>query len=213
MARRSKGSGTAVTLAAVFLGMVGVGLVWRRRGLRGLHVRGGSRVGLDAHLPDEHKRVVTAALAREQDPAELHTLAAKLGAAGYPRSAKAAASRAEEVRTGSEQARTGFFHGGFYRRDPEAEAAWAQEQIAAMYPQSPGGAPFWPGYRVGQDAALVSKAQRLLRSMGYDVEADGLLGPKTRHAVMEFQSLHDLDVDGVPGPATLTILASIAGSN
>lgn len=34
--------------------------------------------------------------------------------------------------------------GGFYLRDPAAEAAWAQTQIEAMYPTTPAGAPFWP---------------------------------------------------------------------
>jgi hypothetical protein len=40
--------------------------------------------------------------------------------------------------------RTPGMMGGFYLRDPAAEAAWAQTQIEAMYPQTPAGAPFWP---------------------------------------------------------------------
>lgn len=53
---------------------------------------------LDLDLPDDHERVVQMALAHERDPAILHSLAAKLGAAGHHRSAEAAASRAEQVR-------------------------------------------------------------------------------------------------------------------
>ena len=146
------------------------------------------------------------AMAREEDPVELHSLAAKLGAAGYLRSAKAVAERAAQVRAG-------FFQGGFYKRDPQAEADWAQQQIAAMYPSDAGGAPFMVtrGDVVGQDVGVVLRAQKLLRSIGYDVEVDGVLGPHTRQALMHFQSLHDLDVDGAPGPATMTLLAFVAG--
>jgi hypothetical protein len=53
---------------------------------------------LDPDLPEDHEDIVRMALTRERDPAILHSLAAKLGAAGHHRSAEAAASRAEQVR-------------------------------------------------------------------------------------------------------------------
>lgn len=55
-------------------------------------------MGLDLDLPEGHEDIVQMALTHERDPAILHSLAAKLGAAGHHRSAEAAASRAEQVR-------------------------------------------------------------------------------------------------------------------
>ena len=53
---------------------------------------------LDLDLPSDHEEVIQAALIHEHDPAILHSLAAKLGAAGHHRSAETVASRAEQVR-------------------------------------------------------------------------------------------------------------------
>jgi hypothetical protein len=61
---------------------------------------------------------------------------------------------------------------------------------------------------VGQTHTEIAKAQRLLRILGYDVPIDGFLGPRTIKAIEHFQSLHDLDIDGIPGRETLLALRS-----
>lgn len=52
----------------------------------------------------------------------------------------------------------------------------------------------------------VEALQLLLRESGIDVEADGVYGPATAAAVQRFQEQHGLVVDGVVGPATLSLL-------
>jgi peptidoglycan hydrolase-like protein with peptidoglycan-binding domain len=54
----------------------------------------------------------------------------------------------------------------------------------------------------GYDPA-VADLQRALKSRGYDCGAvDGIMGSRTREAVMRFQSDQGLSVDGIAGPAT-----------
>jgi peptidoglycan hydrolase-like protein with peptidoglycan-binding domain len=55
--------------------------------------------------------------------------------------------------------------------------------------------------RVGSQGATISAVQRAL-----GIPADGVYGPRTRHAVMAFQRVHGLIVDGVVGPQTLSAL-------
>ena len=154
---------TSEKLAAALAAGLGLVLFARRRD-------DAPFVGLDPGLPEEHRRVIQAALARESDPAVLHSLASKLGAAGHRRSAEATAKRADEVR------------GAFF---------------------ASGGA--------GADAHVL-RAQICLRALGWEIRADGLLGSDTRRAISEFQSLHDLDIDGFPGPATLHALETASGA-
>jgi len=66
---------------------------------------------------------------------------------------------------------------------------------------------------VGQGEGRVREAQRLLKQLGYDVDVDGLEGHRTRMAVEHFQSLHDLDIDGVIGQATLAMLHATVSSH
>ncbi len=49
--------------------------------------------------------------------------------------------------------------------------------------------------------ATIKAAQKAL-----GIEADGVIGPKTRKAVRRFQRKHDLVVDGILGPRTLNTL-------
>jgi peptidoglycan hydrolase-like protein with peptidoglycan-binding domain len=65
---------------------------------------------------------------------------------------------------------------------------------------------------VGQGGGRVLEAQRLLQQLGYDVMADGFDGRRTREAIERFQSLHDLDIDGVIGHATLAALHAAVSS-
>lgn len=48
--------------------------------------------------------------------------------------------------------------------------------------------------------------QRLNRLHGLDVDEDGIFGPATRAAVIEFQIRHNLATDGIVGPETMTAL-------
>jgi|SRR5277367_3930443 len=60
------------------------------------------------------------------------------------------------------------------------------------------------------DSHTVMMAQAALRAIGFDVEVDGSMGPKTVLAIKRFQSLHDLDIDGILGSATMVALMAAA---
>ena len=64
-----------------------------------------------------------------------------------------------------------------------------------------GGALAAPGDAGKLPTAAVKSAQRAL-----DVQADGVVGPKTRRAIRRYQRSEGLRVDGVLGPATLRSL-------
>jgi len=68
-----------------------------------------------------------------------------------------------------------------------------------------------PSAHVGQAPSVVAQVQALLRDLGYDVAVDGVLGPRTRLALERFQSLHDLDIDGIPSSETIAALRHAAG--
>ena len=55
--------------------------------------------------------------------------------------------------------------------------------------------------------------QQTLNSKGYNLAVDGLYGPKTKQAVMDYQRLNGLIVDGIVGAETLKSLYSTASSN
>lgn len=68
------------------------------------------------------------------------------------------------------------------------------------------------GHAVGQGTVWnIRGAQRMLQKLGYDVPLSGVDGPRTRDAVAKFQSLHDLDVDGIIGKATFRMLRAVTG--
>ena len=48
--------------------------------------------------------------------------------------------------------------------------------------------------------------QQALIKHGYSLDADGITGPKTRAAIMDFQSANGLVADGIAGPNTLEAL-------
>jgi peptidoglycan hydrolase-like protein with peptidoglycan-binding domain/TPR repeat protein len=65
------------------------------------------------------------------------------------------------------------------------------------------------GYGRHGGSPLVRTVQRSLDTAGYSVgRVDGLYGPRTRRAVVAFQSAHGLKVDGVVGPRTWAALNS-----
>ncbi len=53
----------------------------------------------------------------------------------------------------------------------------------------------------------VKELQRALRSMGYDLDIDGIFGRITQECVKSFQATHDLVRDGIVGPKTWAALA------
>ncbi|WP_327344467.1 peptidoglycan-binding protein [Streptomyces europaeiscabiei] len=60
----------------------------------------------------------------------------------------------------------------------------------------------WPILQSGSKGADVRSAQQLLTAHGYTVDADGVFGPKSRSAVIQFQKSRSLAADGVIGPNT-----------
>jgi peptidoglycan hydrolase-like protein with peptidoglycan-binding domain len=62
--------------------------------------------------------------------------------------------------------------------------------------------PPWPVLQQGRDGVNVTALQYQLRHHGQDITADGLFGPVTRQAVMNFQSQKGLVVDGIVGAQT-----------
>jgi len=55
--------------------------------------------------------------------------------------------------------------------------------------------------------SLIVKIQNRLNELGYNAgKADGVLGPKTRQAIKNFQKAKKLTADGIPGPITQNAL-------
>lgn len=66
-----------------------------------------------------------------------------------------------------------------------------------------------PGTRVlqeGHTGADVFELQGLLQIQGYALKRDGIFGPETKRAVLNFQRLHQLIEDGKAHPVTWTLL-------
>ena len=61
--------------------------------------------------------------------------------------------------------------------------------------------------RRGMRGEDVRELQNKLASLGYDVgPVDGIFGPRTERAVIEFQKNNGLKVDGIVGPQTYDML-------
>jgi peptidoglycan hydrolase-like protein with peptidoglycan-binding domain len=70
-------------------------------------------------------------------------------------------------------------------------------------PNEPRPSPSAPTLKEGSHGAPVSKLQKQLEKLGFDVgKVDGDFGPKTEAAVKRFQAKHHLEADGVVGPKT-----------
>lgn len=72
---------------------------------------------------------------------------------------------------------------------------------------------FASGYtllKVGSRGSEVTRLQKALNDHGYPAgTADGIYGPKTRNAVINFQKAYNLSVDGIAGPETQGRLYSL----
>jgi hypothetical protein len=106
--------------------------------------------------------------------------------------------------------RHGFFWGaGFPTEDSmHFEASdrlvrqWAKEGKFGEVPKSDVGL-----LNIGDRGIEVVELQRNLNLvLGFDIDADGIFGKDTRAAVMEFQRVKGLEVDGVVGPKTRNAL-------
>jgi len=61
----------------------------------------------------------------------------------------------------------------------------------------------------GMESDGVYQLQTQLKGMGFDPgTADGVMGPRTKAAIKEFQKANGLTVDGIVGPQTATVLAA-----
>lgn len=63
-----------------------------------------------------------------------------------------------------------------------------------------------PILSIGSQGRDVKYLQDLLKSLGYVLEADGIFGVKTEAAVKQFQEDYDLDIDGIVGAKTWSML-------
>lgn len=58
---------------------------------------------------------------------------------------------------------------------------------------------------IKEDNSVKGIQERLI-ALGYKIDADGIMGPRTRAAIRLFQKFHGLTVDGVVGPKTAKAL-------
>lgn len=63
-----------------------------------------------------------------------------------------------------------------------------------------------PVIKIGSKGDWVTIAQGRLVVAGYPLNVDGIFGPKTKQAVMEYQMAHGLACDGIIGPKTWAVL-------
>lgn len=66
--------------------------------------------------------------------------------------------------------------------------------------------------RMGMSGPEVSQLQEKLRKIGYTLNIDGDFGPATKRAVMSFQQEHGLDVDGIVGALSWSIIERLQGT-
>jgi len=81
------------------------------------------------------------------------------------------------------------FAGGDMKNQPSASQEQQQQSTAP-----------------GMDQGTIKQAQEKLSSKGHDVQADGVLGPKTQAAVKEFQEKEGIQASGRLDQETLAAL-------
>ena len=171
---------TPAKKAVAVCAAVGVGLLVVHSRRR-YREHNGAPIVLDPDLDSDTRRVVLAALEREHDPAVLHTLSDKLAAAGHDKTARVVRERSISL------LRIPHLVGFDYSMFPADVAVTLR----------------------AQEAARTLRAQKMLRKLGYDVPLNGVQDLQTWKAVQKFQSLHDLDIDGIIGVATYAMLRHV----
>jgi Putative peptidoglycan binding domain len=193
-----------------------------------------SGVLLDPQLDTVTRRAVMAALAQESDIDILCEFADKLRAAGFDISADAVLARAYESHSVS-----GYYVGDDMPSSlppppPKEVITLPKDGFPLPLPRVPSsgmgglggsGSPI-TGYASKKsynpkenttgataDSNIAGVAQKMLASLGFDVEFEGVVGPKTLNAVKEFQSSNGLDPDGIIGPETMLLLKRGTGGS
>lgn len=104
---------------------------------------------------------------------------------------------------------------GFLKRDPAKYALWGAG--IGLLITFMGGASVSVGgvsLRVGAwDNQAVGEAQMMLRQLGYDVDMNGYLGPKTIAAIKSVQSRCGLQPDGKLSGQTVDCITRLANSS
>jgi N-acetyl-anhydromuramyl-L-alanine amidase AmpD len=97
---------------------------------------------------------------------------------------------------------------GLYQRNSKLTANIKNEQASILLKEMNG------IFRRGMKGAKIRDLQNLLVLAGErlpEYGADGIYGQETESAVRSFQRKHGLNIDGIAGPKTLTMLARIIG--
>lgn len=69
-------------------------------------------------------------------------------------------------------------------------------------------------FKKGDKSDEIVKAQAALKKLGFfDEVCTGYFGDVTENAVLKFQKKHDLDVDGILGSATISLINKLAGEH
>lgn len=108
--------------------------------------------------------------------------------------------------------RNGFFWGASFKKEDSMHfeisrqllLAWQRDGVFGEPKDLPQEA---HRFSIGDRGPEVEWIQQRLNILnGFDVDEDGIFGPATRAAVIEFQRLHGLVADGVVGPKTMDAL-------
>ncbi len=110
--------------------------------------------------------------------------------------------------------RHGWFWGaGFRRREDSMHFEVSQQKLLEWHEQGElfaGRAlPINKSMRIGDRGEHVKHFQKQLNKLGYHLKADGIFGPATHAAVIDFQAGNGLEDDGIVGVKTLAVLASL----
>jgi peptidoglycan hydrolase-like protein with peptidoglycan-binding domain len=147
--------------------------------------------------------VLSAGLAGQALPAPAQALPAPAHALPAPAQAMTAGAMTAGAMT------AGAMTAGAMTAGAMTAGAMTAGAPAARAPAAAAVAAAQPTLRNGSRGAQVTRLQRRLAALRYDVGAvDGAFGDATLHAVYAFQKVQRLGVDGVVGPATWAKLAA-----
>jgi peptidoglycan hydrolase-like protein with peptidoglycan-binding domain len=96
---------------------------------------------------------------------------------------------------------------GFYRPAYGAPQPIRAERPTPVVPPLPAGVPAYPGATVHLTSPLFRSAtaktwQTQMAKRGRTIEVDGIYGPDSEAICREFQTAHQLTIDGIVGPVT-----------
>ena len=89
---------------------------------------------------------------------------------------------------------------------PPPAALPTDTPIPSATSTQPPNIPDWPLFRNGDHGYEVYAIQALLDFHGQNLDVDGIFGPQTRTAVVNFQNQKGLSADGIVGPKTWSAL-------